>query len=349
MHHAVWYKLCSQHTQNRSLTFLPWIEDDETAYSFCSTTHRLSGSANGETTSLNLFGIRSGAWRHAQPHSLPRLPLPETDTPEGAFRWAARHTVAGLYIPFMTPSARHVATAAWTAREPTRSLNYRMPGSFWPQHPLKWCPDCVSEDIARLGRPYWHVSHQLPTTWLCVQHRRALFWVPTRYMRWLLPTDVLCRAKRRSLGDDCAQLGNLLASLGHVVLSSDGAAVDLSLAQSRAAERLLKLGVRCLSSVVRDASLDEWFRTTETSKFLNACPAWLSNLAQGTWISQCLDPSRKLHPVLFLVLWSSLQWRSSELACAALVDAAWGNRLASRAQTPAIHATTRSTRPLCTT
>lgn len=309
------------------LTFLPWIEDDETAYSFCSTTHRLSGSAKGETTSLKLFGIRWGAWRHAQPHSLLRLPLEETHTQERAFRWAARHTVAGLYIPFMTPCARQVAMAAWFARGPTRSLDYRMPGSFWPQYPLKWCPECVSADIGRLGRPYWHVSHQLPTTWVCVRHQRPLFWVPTRQKRWLLPTDAMCRVKQRSMDDDYAQRGRLLAILGQLVLSSEGAAVDLSLVRSAAAARLRALGFPNNDSGARDTSLAQWFRTTEVSKFLNACPAWLSHLGQGTWISQCLDPRKGLHPVPFLLLWSSLEWTSTERACAALEKAAWGNRL----------------------
>lgn len=39
---------------------------------------------------------------------------------------------------------------------------------------LKSCPFCVKEDIDTYGESYWHVSHQLPLSYICMKHKCRL-------------------------------------------------------------------------------------------------------------------------------------------------------------------------------
>lgn len=56
----------------------------------------------------------------------------------------------------------------------------RVPESVLIEHSrtrseLQVCPDCLREDGFPVGPPYVHRSHQLPGTFVCHKHRKALF------------------------------------------------------------------------------------------------------------------------------------------------------------------------------
>lgn len=43
-----------------------------------------------------------------------------------------------------------------------------------PRVSPRWCPDCVTSDLAMHGESYWRVTHNLPGVFLCLRHRRPL-------------------------------------------------------------------------------------------------------------------------------------------------------------------------------
>ncbi len=45
---------------------------------------------------------------------------------------------------------------------------------LWPKY-LRYCPDCVREDIDNYGETYWHRVHQLPAMLYCTKHHARLF------------------------------------------------------------------------------------------------------------------------------------------------------------------------------
>ena len=57
--------------------------------------------------------------------------------------------------------------------EPDRSLERRIiqkcRWSHWPAR-LRYCPDCVREDVERYGETYWHRMPQLPGVEYCIRH-----------------------------------------------------------------------------------------------------------------------------------------------------------------------------------
>ena len=50
------------------------------------------------------------------------------------------------------------------------------PGQTLTRHTShwRWCPHCVQEDEIRVGIPYWHVRHQLPSAQTCYRHAGVL-------------------------------------------------------------------------------------------------------------------------------------------------------------------------------
>jgi len=47
-------------------------------------------------------------------------------------------------------------------------------GRFGAANPLKACTSCIAMDEADHSVAYWHLDHQLPSTWLCVRHDQPL-------------------------------------------------------------------------------------------------------------------------------------------------------------------------------
>jgi len=44
---------------------------------------------------------------------------------------------------------------------------------LWPKY-LRYCPDCVRDDVASYGETYWHRVHQLPAMMYCTKHQVRL-------------------------------------------------------------------------------------------------------------------------------------------------------------------------------
>ena len=45
---------------------------------------------------------------------------------------------------------------------------------LWPKY-LRYCPDCMREDIDKYGETYWHRIHQLPAMLYCTKHKTRLY------------------------------------------------------------------------------------------------------------------------------------------------------------------------------
>lgn len=301
-------------------TSLPYVEDDETIYSFCATAHAWSGSDRAEHTARALTGAATSARHHDLPLALRNFPLDQTRHPVDAFHWATTHTIAGYYVPFMSRAAQELASAAWFTGGPkARSLINGKIDGVRLEHPLKWCEDCAEGDIERLGRPYWHVAHQFPTTWQCAFHRRPLRCIQARRKRWLLPRDVEAGATAQTIKGADFPIAGLLSALGEVIRSV--AQVDRMQIVAMSAEKLRALG---LASETNSEPLEEWFRSSRVSRFLLTCPPGLMMLADGHWIARHVSPRTLAHPIHCTLLWCAFDWDSPETAAATFRQASSG-------------------------
>ena len=150
--------------------FLP----DETLFSACSRTHRVSCQALSRATCMALFGHP----RNGSQHDFPGRVGEFVERTGGAFGISAsdlitEHTVFRFYMAWCSEQATNAAINSMTGSGGIGALkmNLGLPSSrLRANHPLKFCPICLSQDKKMHGAGYWHLAHQYPGVWICLAH-----------------------------------------------------------------------------------------------------------------------------------------------------------------------------------
>lgn len=161
---------CFQHS------LLPWLPD-ETLFSLCSRHHRLWGHATSGRSAQVLFGQARRGTQHDLPNSLDTF----AERTHGEFGSpdliASEHTLLKFYRPFLPIEVFNDAIAMM--RGPSVAhLKFRLgllTSRFRANHPLKACLSCMETDASKWGWSYWHLSHQYPGVWTCLEHREPLY------------------------------------------------------------------------------------------------------------------------------------------------------------------------------
>lgn len=302
---------------------LPLLVDDETLYSWCATVHAVDTGLSAAQTGVQLLGSPHAARQHDLPASLTRLPLLGGRSPTEGIDLLRRHTIANFYWPFTSVVARQSVVGALRGGA-TNHWRRTLCSSSRTQpieHPLKWCPACVVADQDRIGRPYWHVQHQFPTTTVCPLHHSALHQTPGHQKVWLLPSKaVLQFAKTDSLPSRSARV---LERVGGALTRID--AIDIAFLRKSALRRLREAGVIFSSNGVSHERIERWFSQTPTAAWCEATGNGLENFRDGKWISSMLWRRHLGNAVRWVVLWSALNWESPEVAVASFTDACRGH------------------------
>jgi len=180
------------------LATLPWLEDDQTLYSWCAHVHAMNGASDARTTSRALFGAPYAALCHDFPSRLSYLATHFPGAGFGEVELALRHTLLGYFL-VLQPRAVAYRLLALVTDGSLPSIKMRLgitASRVGGHHPLKGCDACIVEDTNRIGFAYWHIEHQFPSTMICTRHRRPLFiaWDPVTPVHrhgWLLPVGGL--------------------------------------------------------------------------------------------------------------------------------------------------------------
>jgi transposase len=197
--------------------YLPALGWDETLYSWCGAVHRRSSAASAIATSEQLFGSRHAALLHDFPAHLDALVHRTEGTLGEARALALRHTILGYFLAFRGPAdAEAILHRIRVASFPALKMRLGIPASrVGGYHPLRSCSECTREDMSLIGRPLWHVEHQLPSVFVCrrhfrplVQHRHRIS--PVHQRIWLLPTDTSSSERLETYVASDRALGALL-------------------------------------------------------------------------------------------------------------------------------------------
>lgn len=182
-----------------------WLPD-ETVYSLLCRAHRIRNAGSFRATCAVAFG----EVRLAAVHDLPGHLHVLSDGDRGGFGDARAvawdHTILPYYLAWQTGDVRArvlqscVTASAASVKARLGLLSSRLGAS----HPLKACPRCMEEDIARHGVAYWHRGHQWPGLWICLRHGTALRALTKRWngidrFGAFLPDDSNLEAERRDL------------------------------------------------------------------------------------------------------------------------------------------------------
>lgn len=304
---------------------LPQLEADETLYSLYATAHAMSGNISAERTAIALLGSRHAARQHDIPL---RVEPSQFGLPEDAsslLHLIRHHTIAGFYLPFLPVKEQARVAEFWKTDRHARRRCDGSSRTIGPRHPLKACPECVTSDVQRLGRAYWHVPHQWPLSWTCAIHATPLHQVEGMYKRWLLPgSRSLAQAKETRSTAPACEVTLLLARLGAQI--AEAPVVDVDRLREASISRLKALGVMHDARAARHSRLSQWFRGTETSAWLRHGPSWAAPLAEGDWIASQLWRHKHSHPVRWLILWCAMSMLDAQITASTFEDALSGRR-----------------------
>lgn len=302
-----------------NLPVLPQITSDETIYSWCATVHLMTASVSAEKTGLHLLGICHAVRQHDLPATLAHLPIIQGASATERREILRRHTIAGFYWPFLKEVSRQSVLYAITVgtAQHWRRILCAASRTQPIEYPLKWCPTCAEADLNHLGRTYWHVDHQFPTTTICCLHQTPLHQIPGRHKRWRLPP----------LTDTQAVDGQSSNMLAAPVLARIGAALleieDINLSALRifTLQRLRDIGVIFSANGASHDRIQRWFAQSPSSAWCQTAGNGLDRLSTGEWISTMLWRRNLGNAVRWAVLWGALDWESPEAAALGFMDA----------------------------
>lgn len=174
----------------------PPIQIGESLYSWCARFHRLNGMGNAQATSRLLFGNSTCGLRHDFPSRLEnfhRKTRALLGSPEELLH---RRTPFGLHAPFLSDNARAEVQHHMFSGTMPKALHQA--GIAQPRSPgtsLKYCPTCLAEQQARHGFTWWHITHQLPSSFVCHLHGEPLriFCPQKRANAYYLPDEIAAR------------------------------------------------------------------------------------------------------------------------------------------------------------
>lgn len=148
----------------------------ETLFSLCSRHHWFWGHGCSWSSTATLFGGRRLGTQHDLPAGLDEFVLRTAGNYGSADEIAKSSTLLRFYRPFA--QAAEIDAAVLSMRGPTVAhLKFRLgllTSRFRANHPLKACRSCMQHDRATHGWAYWHLRHQYPGVWICLDHDEAL-------------------------------------------------------------------------------------------------------------------------------------------------------------------------------
>ncbi|MGA3951968.1 TnsD family Tn7-like transposition protein [Ralstonia nicotianae] len=190
---------------------------DETVFGIAARQHRLSGNRSSSDSLLELFGSNRIIPGSLLPGHLGRL-FDYLGTTNGSPHSSLvdQHTVLPYWRLFV-PSERYqaVQSAMWRTAATGLKLTLGLISSrLGGGSTLRYCDACAESDLANLGVPTWHRTHQMPGVLLCPDHalplhecdhlsqqvhRHTLFLPDEQFIPFSCPANEISKAAKAQL------------------------------------------------------------------------------------------------------------------------------------------------------
>lgn len=293
----------------------------ETIYSWCATQHAMNPSESAARSAGRLLGCSHAMKQHDLPASFGRLPILDRSNVDAIANLLRKHTIGAFYWPFLGgPQRRKVVAAISDGADISWRRTLCASSRSRPtEHPLRWCVHCAADDAQCEGRAYWHVAHQLPTSYACIRHQTKLRISQAMPKSWQLPPQNCALNQPTPRATDMALVA---ANLCQSICELDN--IDVTGLRNASLVRLRDMGVVVSLYSVQHDRVFQWFSKTSAAAFCVDHAHGLNHLADGHWIPALLWRRRMSHPVLWAVLWLALEWPSILDACQAFQDGASG-------------------------
>lgn len=183
----------------QSLYCIPSIDQGETLYSWCARYHRISGSLSAITTSLRLFGSKTGGFVVDFPGRIGHFSEVTASILGSPDQLIKNHTLYPLYAAFRPQETMAIVQNLMQGNNVERvKFILGLPASrAATSHPLKFCPTCAHEELIEHGIAKWWRDHQWPSAWICQRHQTRLHYIPSsrevhKVTSWITPDCLTC-------------------------------------------------------------------------------------------------------------------------------------------------------------
>ena len=155
---------------------VPALLDDESVYSWCARFHCLNGGYESRTTSRVLFGHPVAGLRHDIPGHLGAFQIRTQSSLGDSKELLRRRTVLCFHSPFLSKEFENeLLTRLISGDSIVVRKQLGLERSGLPVvNPLKYCPECVAQQVQASGFSWWRISQQLPTAFQCRTHGQWL-------------------------------------------------------------------------------------------------------------------------------------------------------------------------------
>jgi len=167
-------------TRRIPLSFIPPLLPDQTLYSWVTVFHEMSGNASKEETLLQIIDSEKAGRQFHIPSHLDAFCASTQCTLGDPGQLINIATILPSYLRFRSNNVaadvlqrvrgNQTAGVAQTLRL-ARSRLYTFP-------PRRGCHQCAEDDLSNHGIAYWHRSHQLPGSLICIWHGTTLYSAP---------------------------------------------------------------------------------------------------------------------------------------------------------------------------
>ncbi|MEO3715501.1 TniQ family protein [Roseateles flavus] len=287
------------------LPIVPAWHADETLYSWAARYHRLRGAGAVRPVGGLLFDTLHAYKEIEAPTRLHHFCRATGGALGDVRSILLKRTPLAAFVPFLAAKQRQRFDVLAQSDQPTAWMTmFGMRASALEQRALRWCPDCVREDIATLGMPSWRLTQQLPGSWVCLVHDRPLYKQDVTSAAWHLPPlDIgMAPAPRLLSTGQCWQSMRTLSALASSLVSAPP--VDLQAVRRIVVSALHEQRVLSATKPISAARLCAWFGSTPQARGLR-CIAGVAPLSEGKWIHETLASRRAAHPIKWMLLLSA--------------------------------------------
>ncbi|PZR09203.1 MAG: hypothetical protein DI532_20620 [Azospirillum brasilense] len=146
--------------------------EDELAYSLASRWAQAVVVPNDDHARRKLFGDSPAHVSATLTGNLDRFASLVPNRILDAERLVQKHTLFPYYLPFLQPDvAERLHGMLLQGWEPKPQVWLHTMRATVPTVPyLAFCPDCVKDDLRKVGEPTWRRAHQLPGVEVCHRH-----------------------------------------------------------------------------------------------------------------------------------------------------------------------------------
>ncbi|WP_053591379.1 TnsD family Tn7-like transposition protein [Bacillus sp. FJAT-22090] len=177
---------------------------------------------------------------------------------------------------------------------------------------FKYCPICLETDLKKYGESYWRISHQLPSVFICTEHKSLLHFSSVLYRNnnseLVPPDEINCIPSplNRSISKSMTEKGFYqlckIANESKVLLNNE-LNCDLTQLLSIYKDLLRKKGLITIKGRVRQVDLYRQFVSFYGVEFLSYFHSVPSLAQESCWLKTITRKHRiSFHPVRHLLL-----------------------------------------------